>query len=127
MPRIDGLVLVIGRGCAARRPPTLGLSETAGAGAEGRADDPRAGETAEDPPALSLVRTQADTGDSDLTSVMPDRLGRNPDESRAATLQIPLDAEALDAGCSRVFQGNADEDDGCASTQIGVRPRRTCS
>ncbi len=109
------------------RPSTFRRSETARAGTEGCPHDARADETAQNPPPLSLVRAQADTGDSHFASVMPDRSGRHPDESRAAALQVALDAEALDAGCSRAFQYNADEDDGRASMQLGARQRRTCS
>ena len=121
----------LGRVCRAsvRRgvSPRFRGSETARAGTEGCPHDPRAGETAEDLPTLSLVCAQADTGDSHFASVMSDRSGRHPDESRADALQIPLDAEALNASCCRAFQYNADEDDGSASTQLGAGERRTCS
>ncbi len=105
-----------------RRP-----SETARAGAQGCPHDPRAGETAEDPPTLSLSCTQAHTEDTHLASVMLDRPGRHPDESRPIALQVALDAEALDPSRCRAFQCNADEDDGRASTQLGARQPRTCS
>jgi hypothetical protein len=95
-------------------------SETVGACAEGRPNDLRASETAEDSPTLSLADAEADTGDSHLASVMPDRSGRDPHDSRAAAFHIALGSEALDAGCGWTFQRDADEDDGRPSTQLGA-------
>jgi hypothetical protein len=51
---------------------------------------------------------------------MPDRSGRDPEDSRAAAFHVALDSEALDAGCRWAFKRNADEDDGRPGTQLGA-------